>query len=102
MLRAALFPRPMSGLSAVILHVIRTTHVPPAFARPSKRPSTREFPAAPLMSMETGAVADFRGDAVDASQSLCPLSRRTLFSVGPALWRGQVNQWCETQSYPRV
>ena len=48
------------------------TYLPRSSGRASNQP-TREFPAAPLMSMESGAVADFRGDAVDASQSLCPL-----------------------------
>ena len=48
------------------------TYLPRSSGRASSQP-TREFPAAPLMSMEFGAVADFRGDAVDASQSLSPL-----------------------------
>lgn len=48
------------------------TYLPRSTSCASSR-STREFPAAPLMSMGTDAVADSRGDAVDASQSLCPL-----------------------------
>ena len=48
------------------------TYLPRPSGCASNQPS-REFPAAPLMSKEAGPQTCFRGDAVDASQSLCPL-----------------------------